>query len=556
MAETHTHGTWFGTARASGFGWLTCPDATVSPSGVVILPPVGYPYWTSHRTLRVLAERLGAQGHTVLRVDYAGTGDAPGDQWDDNRLVAWQDTVRDAVAYLRSLGAAELTLVGARLGGSLALMLGGELAVDRVVAWSPVLRGRRYVKEIRLLSVEVPPDDDPLGGGTRALSGSVFSAATLADLASIDLTALVTRPADRVLLIDGAPSAAPVADAWTELGADVSVHIASGSASAFDTPTEFATVPEPIVDHIVGWLGGSRAGTREPRWEHSTLIAWHGGEVRETVVQLAPQGHVALVCEPADGTASAGALVLLNPGSEAHVGPGRAWVELARDMALRGHRTVRADFLGWGESPDAGRAPGRPYDPAGVADANVIAGAVRARFGGPIVLFGLCAAAWIILESVLERQVDGVIALNPQMYWQQGDPVDIDWDRIRARRAEEIAAVARGAEDGLWDRLDAEGDRPRVARWLEAIAATAVPTHLLFAEGDDGLIYLRQRWARQLGRLEAESGLQLTEMAGVDHPLHRVWARPIAFAAIAAAYEQQRRTAEMGGSPHAVSPAG
>ena len=50
--------------------------------GVVIVPPVGYEYWSSHRTLRTLAERLAGQGCCALRFDFDGTGDSAGDQWD------------------------------------------------------------------------------------------------------------------------------------------------------------------------------------------------------------------------------------------------------------------------------------------------------------------------------------------------------------------------------------------------------------------------------------------------------------------------------------------
>lgn len=57
-------------------GWLHVPPGGCSESGVLVLPPVGYQYWTSHRTLRVVAERLAAAGHLALRLDYDGTGDS------------------------------------------------------------------------------------------------------------------------------------------------------------------------------------------------------------------------------------------------------------------------------------------------------------------------------------------------------------------------------------------------------------------------------------------------------------------------------------------------
>ena len=41
-----------------------------------VLPPVGYEYWSSHRSLRTLAERLAQNGCLALRFDFDGTGDS------------------------------------------------------------------------------------------------------------------------------------------------------------------------------------------------------------------------------------------------------------------------------------------------------------------------------------------------------------------------------------------------------------------------------------------------------------------------------------------------
>ena len=81
---------WFGDPDRPLLGWLSTPREGVSSAGVLVLPAVGYSYWSSPRTMRVLAERLAAAGHTVLRFDYEGTGDSGGDQWDDDRVASWR----------------------------------------------------------------------------------------------------------------------------------------------------------------------------------------------------------------------------------------------------------------------------------------------------------------------------------------------------------------------------------------------------------------------------------------------------------------------------------
>ena len=136
--------------------WLTAPVGSSSSVGVVIVPPIGYEYWSSHRTLRTLAERLAGHGCCALRFDFDGTGDSAGDQWDPTRVRAWQNGVDDADDALRRWGVTTLVLVGLRVGGTFALMQGAALHADAVVAWAPVVRGRRYVSELKLLGLPVP----------------------------------------------------------------------------------------------------------------------------------------------------------------------------------------------------------------------------------------------------------------------------------------------------------------------------------------------------------------------------------------------------------------
>ena len=239
------------------------------------------------------------------------------------------------------------------------------------------------------------------------------------------------------------------------------------------------------------------------------------------------------VCGPRATT-----LVLLNPGSETHVGPGRAWVEYARDLALDGWRTVRVDFLGWGESPDAGRAPGKPYDAACVPDTLAIVRALREFGHERIAIGGLCASAWIALDAARHGDVDGVIAINPQLYWRQGDPVEIDWDLIRARRVAEIRQIERGGRVHLWSALDRLGARARAGRWLDELAAGEARIELVFAERDDGLVYLEQRFGRRLARLRESGRIGVQELSDVDHPMHLTWMRPLIVAALSDAMKR------------------
>jgi alpha/beta superfamily hydrolase len=536
-----TVATWFGDPSRPLLGWVTRPADGVGRSGVVIAPPLGYEYLSTHRSLRTLAERLAGAGHTVLRFDYDGTGDSAGDQWDAGRVAAWRASIGAAVAHLREAGLDQVALVGVRLGATLCLLEGAAIRADRIVAWLPVVSGRRYSRELRLLATQVPEELDPLDPvGTMTFAGNVFSAQTFDDLRGLDLTALSDPPADAVLVVDDpAGTAEPVATSLDALGVDVTHVRLDGSQESVFTAPEFALVPTAILVAISEWIGLAPPpdpipGPRDDTGR-SVPMAWREGSVAETALRLNGLGHIGVLTEPGSGDAAPTTLVLLNPGSETHVGPGRAWVELARDLALDGRRTVRVDFRGWGESPDDGRAPGRPYDEVCEEDTGAIVAGLRDAGFGRVAICGLCAAAWIVLRAASESSASGVIALNPQLYWKRGDPVEIDWDLIRRRRAKEIRGIERGARVGLWTLLDRLGHRSPPARWLDQLARAGVPVHLLFAEGDDGLIYLRSRHARRLEHVSRRGTVTVRELEDVDHPMHRVWTRRLVVQALAEA---------------------
>jgi dienelactone hydrolase len=534
-----TTGQWIGPPERPLMAWLTQPADEIGDVGVVIVPPVGYEYWSSHRTLRTLAERLAQNGCLALRFDFDGTGDSAGNQWDPARLEAWQRNIGQAADALRGWGATRLVVIGLRIGGTLALTQGAAVGADAVVAWAPVARGSRYVRELQLLSLAVPetPGVPERSGVVQA--GTVFSVETLAGLGAIDVRALPDRPATKVLIVDRSdkPPSDAVLDRLRALGVEPDHLVRAGTELFLDRPTEYATVPEDIVDDITGWVGSSEAVAETPDApprRTTAALAWQGEVVEEEVVEIGRLGLVGILTRPSSGI-SRGTVVWLNSGSEHHVGPGLAWVEYARTLALSGCTSLRVDFSGWGESPDLGHAPGRPYDQHGVAEVGEIVDALRALGHSAIILAGLCAGAWIALRAALDVDVEGVLALNPQLYWQPGDPVEANIDtETHVRRLSEIRRHKRLASLGVWSFLDVLGARPPAARWLGALARRQTPILAVFAEGDDGLQYIQDRTAQAWRRASAPGLMQVTTVAGIDHPMHRHWQRPSMVDAISA----------------------
>ncbi|HEY3864506.1 MAG TPA: alpha/beta hydrolase [Solirubrobacteraceae bacterium] len=526
-SAVHTSGRWIGPEERPLMAWLSVAEGSAVESGVLILAPVGYAYWSSHRTLRVLAERLAMDGHMALRFDYDATGDSAGEQWDPDRVAAWRTSVRAAAAELRRLGCRRLAVVGVRLGATFALLDGAQLDADAVVAWAPVTSGRRYVRELRLMSTQVP--DHGLAPGMDAAvisAGSIFTAQTLADISALDMKLLVKAPAARVMLIDGA-SQPELTDRLRELGGDVTQCQVAGGESALETHTEYATVPEEIVQTIRAWVGQAVPGRgRVAAGCTVAQLAWGDSAVAERIVELGPERFVGIVTESEMHVDTSATVVFLNSGSEPHVGPGRAWVEYARELAVLGHRCLRVDFRGWGESPDDGHAPGRLYDAHCQQDTIAIVRALRKLGHERIVLVGLCASAWVALRAILLEPVVGVIALNPQLYWRMGDPIEATLAEVRLRRTPERKREQLAGRYGLWSVLDMAGHRPWAARWLDELGAAETDVVLLFAEGDDGIEYLRNRLSRRLRLVQRSGGVRVVEMQDVDHSMYRVWLRP------------------------------
>jgi pimeloyl-ACP methyl ester carboxylesterase len=528
VAPVTTVGRWFGEPERASFGWLSAQNGVATSSAVLILPPIGYEYWSAYRTTRVLAERLARAGHTVLRLDYHGSGDAAGGQSEPGRVEAWRASAALAAQQLRALGCDHLVIVGVRFGATIALLDARAAGADAVVAWEPPRSGRRFAREVRMLATDVPGQP-----GALAAAGVLYTAETLAALEPLDLAEIDAAPAPRVLIL-GQRDESGLVEQLRRFGSDATSRIVDDGANALEVPAEDATVPTGIVDAICEWVGhaaeletpaaspdtGPRLGS-----DHVRLTV-DDGALLERVVTLGPERLVGVLTEPANGAPSSTTVVFLSSGSEPHIGPGRAWVEYARALAMRGHRCLRVDFRGWGESPDAGTTPGRPYDSHCEDDTIAIVRAVRDQgYGERIVLVGLCAGAWVAVRAALREGLGGVIALNPQLYWQPGDPVEALMSDTRVRRASERRREELGGRYGLWTALDLLGHRPWAGRWLDDLVASGTPTSMVFAAGDDGIEYLRNRLARRLDRAVASGVVAIVEVPEIDHSMHRVWLR-------------------------------
>jgi alpha-beta hydrolase superfamily lysophospholipase len=515
-AATRTSGLWLSPPEqepefSAIAGWLTRP-ALRSDVGVVILPPAGYAYSSSHRFWRMLAETLAARGITTLRVDYPGTGDSGGAAESLQRLAPWRSVLPTAVAHLTQEEEVQhVVVVGAQLGALLALLDGPELGAAGIVAVAQPQSGRQLVRALKMIGIRAPED---LGG--IAVGGYYFPDALLDEIRSLP----APQPAD-------VPSFA--------------VGLENDAVPEFmSRPSEDATFEPGLVLAVADWIDGLQIATPAGAGDARAATAVHhrGWPLFERFVTLGPDRLVGVLTTAAPvTTVPDDVYVLVNSGSDPHTGPGRAWVELARYLTTVGRATLRVDLRGWGESPDGPSVPGRPGDAHAVDDIARLVEALSENPRRRVVLGGLCSGSWSALAAARATDVAGLVVLNPPLYWQQGDPVEaLIWD-TRARRMPEILDIKRAAAEGRWDDEDERGIRPPAGEWLDDLVRQGRRAALIFTEGDDGLVYLQDRLARRVRSVTESGVIRVVEVPGadyVDQTMGRCWQRPVVFEAIAA----------------------
>ncbi len=235
--------------------------------------------------------------------------------------------------------------------------------------------------------------------------------------------------------------------------------------------------------------------------------------MRETPISIEqPCGRLwGVLCEPIDGPTAPVAAVLLNAGALRRIGPGRLWVELARDWAARGVPTLRIDLEGLGDS-DGDSSPyadtGALYTLALVDQVLAAMDELEARgLGRRFLLAGLCAGAyWSFHAALRDRRVSTTFLLNPRA---------LIWDESLDR--ERVARKIGGALQGSSWRHVLRG-KVSPARMLTIVREAVVAPFRARAAAkirrdrrhnlDDALVRLR------------ESGTRLLLVFGGNEPLH------------------------------------
>lgn len=141
----------FGPAWRPAVGLLQRPTPASNGAGAFLLArPIGLAATRSASMYRVLADRLVRTGASVMRFDYHGTGDAPGEEADQS-LSDWARDIEEAHACLVAATQPDHTdWFGMGLGAN--LMLQTALRVPhrprRLVLWEPVTDGPAHLQAL------------------------------------------------------------------------------------------------------------------------------------------------------------------------------------------------------------------------------------------------------------------------------------------------------------------------------------------------------------------------------------------------------------------------
>ena len=329
------------------------------------------------------------------------------------------------------------------------------------------------------------------------------------------------------------------------------------------TPT-MLVVPRTMIKALVERMGHLVGGPEEPVDlvpQDEAVVLYDGSPVRERPRWLGPNRLFAMSSEPAvaDVLPSSPTLVFLSAGALDHTGPGRQWVELTREFAAGGLRTLRVDLDGLGESE--GR-PDLPRNVPKLATAIDDVCDLCAALGDPeardIVFVGLSSGGYHAIEAALRLHPRAICVMNPGTTapvaeLSSGEPID---PRRRAyqprpavlrRMAVKHHRMARFLNRALL----------QVAVWrsphrpIAEVGRRRIPFLLILTEEDSGHFEPSPYWWLVRRRLGRKKLLDEWIVPGFDHSLYTVGGRdntyPILISWITERYG--RRSPETEASP-------
>jgi dienelactone hydrolase len=518
-------------------GWIDDPASAATPGGVVFCPGVGRDLIAGYPAIRRASERAAAAGLLSLRFDYPFTGDSFGGSGEggDEVVTSWVASVVEAVATLRRAGCGRVGLVGLRLGALLAaraVMEGAE--ADSLVLWDPCATGREFIRAEKALYRLALDDGQP---AETEIPGFVFSLKAMEDIRRMDFKMLppdVLRMSHFFLRADRPHSAlkrlAQRENARIEvLPPGIPLSEVFNGLAHHEIPGESETAAA-LANRFMD--APSRPWTFVPTGSVGLPSPTPSPGVVEKFVLLGPQRLFAVETRPREAITDK-VVVLLNVADQVHIGPVRLWVDLARQFAAAGIRSVRVDLGGFGNSPTRepqDKTPG--FSPELIQDTKDVVMEVGGGDAGQVVLLGLCSSGYLALEVSGSLPLAGVCGINPRLDLLDDNLADGAVRVVSSRRpgwlsrlhATKVGPILRDHLPELaWRVLDIARVVPSPATGLRRVHPDVVWIHVLLGDVDDFRLNVRGGWI--LRRLRREGRFEFSAIRGLDHNLFRLQGR-------------------------------
>lgn len=237
---------------------------------VLMCPAVGSEYMRTHRAFRQIADQLACDGYSVLRFDYSCTGNSAG----DHEHASWQNWIEDtrvAGQKLRELsGIEKLSVLGLRLGATLACEAFHVQPLAQLYLWDPVIIGTDFLRDLdnqheRLreqLGCQSGQDSDTRSDVQTVdwidRAGCVFSKKLLHDIAARDMTDYALRNKKRVsvLVSKGLGLHNRMLSRWGT-GTSIQLHLTEREEAGIWSKelSEAALLSAELVDVVVADIG-------------------------------------------------------------------------------------------------------------------------------------------------------------------------------------------------------------------------------------------------------------------------------------------------------------
>ena len=443
---------YFHTEQDPLFGWLHRPTK-VNPSATAILicPPIGHEYISSHRSLRHLADHFANAGMSAMRFDYHGTGDSSGIDENPDRLQAWLESIRVAINKLKDLsGCRKVGLVGVRFGASMAALIAEEIELACLVLWAPCIQGRHYLREMKFLQSSAgKSSESELNSPDIEGAGFVISAQTSAQIAKIKLKNIVPKNTNILFVArDDLNDDLSLVEQWQQLGLTADYIRMTGFAE-FLGPPHSTKVPFETINEIVTWTKAHNNTQGEPTETRSCALSTAAriakenylsnddneefSTVREKIVKFGNNESLfGILTEPEIENVNSArpTVILLNSGAVHHIGVSRFYVMLARHLAQTGFSSLRMDIEGLGDSyVDDIALENTLYHPDITRSIDESINYLKETEGKKsFVLAGLCFGAYASFHGGLGSCHDEIVEcmiINPlTFYWKEGMSLD------------------------------------------------------------------------------------------------------------------------------------